>query len=85
MKKNSEWQYWIGKLTSRKFVVSLVAFVGAMLTAFNFNELVIEQVGVIMMGIGALIAYIFGEAWVDASREKADVLIFDDEECEDDN
>lgn len=58
----------IRKLSSRKFWVCLVAFVSALLTAFNVPEASISQVVSIIMAFGALIAYIFCEGWVDKAR-----------------
>ncbi|MBQ1805370.1 MAG: hypothetical protein II010_05650 [Oscillospiraceae bacterium] len=61
----------IRKLTSRKFWVALVAFITALLTAFQFPENVITQVASVIMGLGALISYIWSEGWVDAKRAGA--------------
>lgn len=58
----------IGKLTSRKFWVALVAFVTALLTAFNVPSGSITQVTTIIMAFGSLIAYIFAEAWTDSAH-----------------
>ena len=56
------------KLTSRKFWLALTAFIASVLTAFNVSNLTVEQVTLIVSGIGALVAYIFGEAYVDGKR-----------------
>ena len=58
----------IRKLTSRKFWVAAVAFVSALLVAFNVPEASISQVTAIIMAFGSLLAYIFAEGWVDSSR-----------------
>lgn len=60
----------IRKLTSRKFWVALVAFISALLIAFNVPEASISQVTAIIMAFGSLLAYIFAEGWVDSTREK---------------
>lgn len=59
----------IRKITSRKFWVAVVAFVTALLVAFNVPEASISQVAAILMAFGSLLAYIFAEGWVDATRE----------------
>lgn len=59
---------WKQKLTSRKFWVSLVAFVTALLVAFKVDAGSIEQVTSIIMSFASLIAYIIAEGLVDANR-----------------
>lgn len=59
---------WVQKLTSRKFWVALVAFVTALLVAFNVDAGSIEQVTSIIMSFASLIAYIVAEGLVDANR-----------------
>lgn len=61
---------WKSKLTSRKFWAAVIGFVTALLTAFNVNDLTIEQVVAIITACSTLIAYIIGEGLVDASRNK---------------
>ena len=60
----------IRKLTSRKFWVALIAFVSALLVAFNVDAGSVEQVTSIVMSFGALIAYIFAEGWTDANNKE---------------
>lgn len=72
----------IRKLSSRKFWVAVVAFVGALLAAFNLAETDIAQITSIIMAGGALIAYIFSEGWVDAARAKAPTIIIESPEPE---
>jgi len=60
----------IRKLTSRKFWVALVAFITALLVAFNVDAGSVEQVVSIVMSFGALIAYIFAEGWADSSNKE---------------
>lgn len=60
---------WKQKLSSRKFWAAAAGFVTSILVAFNVDKLTIEQVTAIITAVGTLIAYIFGEAYVDAHRE----------------
>ncbi len=61
---------WVRKLTSRKFWVALVGFITALLVAFNVDAGSVEQVTSIIMSFASLIAYIFAEAWTDASNKE---------------
>lgn len=58
----------IRKLTSRKFWLAVVAFITALLVAFNVPEASISQITAIIMAFGSTIAYIFAEGWTDASN-----------------
>ncbi len=58
----------IRKLTSRKFWLAVVAFITALLVAFNVPEASISQITAIIMAFGSIIAYIFAEGWTDASN-----------------
>lgn len=58
----------IRKITSRKFLVALVAFVTALLTAFNVPDASVAQITSIIMAFGSLIAYIFAEGRIDAAN-----------------
>ena len=60
----------IRKLTSRKFWVALVAFITALLVAFNVDAGSVEQITSIIMSFGSLIAYIFAEGWADSSNKE---------------
>ncbi|WP_130837513.1 hypothetical protein [Lachnoclostridium sp. Marseille-P6806] len=73
----------IRKFTSRKFWFAVVAFVSAILTAFNVPEASAAQVTSIIMAFGALIAYIFAEGWADASRALGQGMMASTEETED--
>lgn len=59
---------WKRKLTSRKFWVALVGFVGALLLAFNVDSGSVEQITSIIMSFASLIAYILAEGLVDATN-----------------
>lgn len=61
---------WKRKLTSRKFWVTIVGFVTALLVAFNVDKLTIEQVVAIISALGTLVAYIIGEGMTDAAHIK---------------
>lgn len=64
---------WKQKLSSRKFWAAVVGFVTALLVCFNLTENEIAQVTSVIMAGGTLIAYIFAEGWVDASRNEEKV------------
>ncbi len=59
---------WKQKLTSRKFWAAIIGFATAVMTAFNVNNLTIEQVVAIITACSTLIAYIIGEGLVDSAR-----------------
>lgn len=59
---------WKQKLSSRKFWAAVVGFVTALLTAFGVGELTNGQIAAVISAAGVLVAYIFGESFVDASR-----------------
>lgn len=61
---------WIRKLSSRKFWVAVVAFVTALLVAFNVDAGSIERISSIIMSFGALIAYILAEGFADGNNKK---------------
>lgn len=61
---------WKRKLTSRKFWVALVAFITALLVAFNVDGGSVEQITSIIMSFASLIAYILAEGFVDASSKE---------------
>lgn len=58
----------IRKLTSRKFWVAVVAFITALLTAFNVPEGSSTQVASVIMAFGSLISYLFAEGMTDAAH-----------------
>ena len=61
---------WVQKLTSRKFWAAIVAVITCVCVIFGVDELTTEQVTALVMAVGALIAYILGEGFVDAARVK---------------
>lgn len=62
---------WKKKLGSRKFWAMIAALVLSVLTAFGVPQLTIEQVAVIVSGIGALVVYMLAESSVD--KASADI------------
>lgn len=78
-------EFWIVKLTSRKFWAAVVGFITPILVIFNLDALVIEQIVALIMSSATLIAYIIGEGLVDAAREKADVYVLETESCDNDD
>lgn len=70
---------WKSKLTSRKFWAAIVAVVTCVCVIFGVDELTTEQVTALIMAVGALIAYILGEGFVDAQRAKNQTEEKDDE------
>lgn len=63
----------IRKLTSRKFFALVAEFVSMLIIAMGAAENTAVQISAIIMGGGAVIAYIFGEAMADAAGAKADI------------
>ena len=63
---------WIQKLTSRKFWAAIVAVITCVCVIFGVDELTTEQVTALVMAVGALIAYILGEGFVDVARVKSE-------------
>lgn len=66
---------WISKLTSRKFWVTVCAFITNLVIAFGGAEQTAVQITGIIMAGAAIIAYILGEAWTDAAGVQAAALI----------
>ena len=62
---------WASKLTSRKFLESLGAFVSMLIIAFHGTQELAAQVAAIIMAGGTVIAYVISEGHVDAARLKS--------------
>ena len=62
---------WMQKLTSRKFWSAIVAVITSVCVIFGVEDITMEQVTALVMAIGALIAYILGEGFVDAANAKS--------------
>ena len=61
---------WVQKLTSRKFWAAIVAVITSICVIFGVENITMEQVTALIMAVGALIAYILGEGFVDAANVK---------------
>lgn len=61
---------WKNKLTSRKFISAVVGVAIAVMAIFNVDDLTTEKVIALVSAIGLLAAYIVGEGYVDANRDK---------------
>ncbi len=68
MEKFKKTEYWIKKLTSRKFWAAVAGFVTPLMLAFGVAESTATQVTAIIMAGGAVVAYIIGEGMIDASK-----------------
>jgi uncharacterized membrane protein len=60
---------WKKKLTSRKFWMAVVGFIGPLLLAFNVAEDNVTQVTAIIMAGADVVAYILAEGLVDAGNK----------------
>lgn len=59
---------WKQKLSSRKFWLTVIGFVTAILTVFKVDELTIGQIVTVVSSLGAVVAYVIGESTIDAKR-----------------
>ncbi len=59
---------WVQKLTSRKFWAAIVAVITSICVIFGVEDITMEQVAALVIAVGALIAYILGEGFVDAAN-----------------
>ena len=71
---------WIKKLTSRKLWVAIAGFVGGLIAFIKSPSGSAEAIGGLILEFGSVVSYIFGEGFIDASREKANTYIVDHEE-----
>ena len=80
---------WVAKLTSRKFWAALTAVVISLLAFFNVPEMTQTQVTALLAAVGTLVAYIFGESYIDAKVQRApkplEESIQIDEDCKEGN
>ena len=63
-------QYWVRKLTSRKFWVAIIGFVTSLLLGFGVEAGDIEKVSAIIMAGATAVSYIIGEGMVDVESIK---------------
>ncbi|MFW5434369.1 hypothetical protein [Paenibacillus apiarius] len=61
---------WTRKLASRKFWALVAALGTSVLVAIGAGEETVVQVTGVIGAVGAVIAYIFAEAYVDGKREE---------------
>lgn len=59
---------WKRKLTSRKFWLSVAAFVSLLIIACGKDKTVAEQVSAIIMAGATVIGYVIGEGLTDATN-----------------
>lgn len=59
---------WKRKLTSRKFWLSVAAFVSLLIIACGKDKTVAEQVSAIIMAGATIIGYVIGEGLTDATN-----------------
>ncbi len=70
---------WRQKLSSRKFWAAVISVVVSVCVIFGVDGLTVEQVVGLVTAVGALVAYILGEGFVDAARIKSGGKDSDDE------
>lgn len=68
---NMDKEYWIRKLTSRKFWVAMIAFITSMMMAFQADNETIQRVSAVVMAGATALAYIIGEGMIDAESVKS--------------
>ena len=67
--------YWVNKLTSRKFWVAVAAFVSGLIVAFKGDADVAETVsGCILQG-AAVLGYLLAEGLVDAKTAESTTIV----------
>ena len=69
---------WKRKLTSRKFWVAIALFVSGVMTATGHGTQAETITGLIMQG-AAVVAYIIGEGFADASNSGCEIIEVEDE------
>ena len=63
-----DWNYFVSKLTSRKFWAALTGFITAILIMARVDDGTISQIVALIGAFSVLIAYIIGEGLVDAAE-----------------
>ena len=59
--------FWVKKFTSRKFWATIASFITSIFIFFTEDENVGVQISTLVLGLGSIIAYVFGESWVDSA------------------
>jgi len=62
---------FLRKISSRRFWCGLMGCIIGLLTAFNIDNLTIEQIIAIVTATSSLTAFILGESYVDGKRAEA--------------
>lgn len=62
-----DWNYFVIKLTSRKFWMALTGFITAVLVMAGVDDGTITQIVALIGAFSVLVAYIIGEGLVDAA------------------
>lgn len=75
---------WVAKLTSRKFWAALTAVVISLLAFFNVPEMTQTQITALLAAVGTLVAYIFGESYIDAKARSTPKLLEEITQIEED-
>lgn len=65
---------WTQKLTSRKFWLALAAFIVGVLALFGTDANTTQQISGVIMSLGAVVAYIAGEGYVDGQAAGSTVV-----------
>lgn len=60
---------WKRKLSSRKFWITLIGFITALMYAVNIAEADVEKTVSVIMSFATLIAYVLAEGFIDANKE----------------
>lgn len=76
---------WKAKLSSRKFWAALTAVVISLLAFFNVPEMTQTQITALLAAVGTLVAYIFGESYIDAKAQRAPRSIEESTQIKEDN
>lgn len=61
---------WKRKLTSRKFWLSLAAFVSLLVVAFGYSESTASQIASLIMAGATVIGYAIGEGLADSGNKE---------------
>ena len=70
MKVEWDWNKFFIKITSKKLWMAVANFVAMIMVAQGQAENEAAQVAALILATGGIVALIFAEGWVDASREK---------------
>ena len=74
--------YWVNKLTSRKFWVAVAAFVSGLIVAFKGDAETAETVSGIILQGAAVLGYLLAEGLVDAKGAGAEIVVTTETQAE---